>query len=118
MKVDPEREVALVATVGAAADETVVGSGRCFIAGQSDGSRTGEVAFIVEEDYQGLGLAGRLLARFIEIARMRRFAALEADVLAENKAMLAVFARSGLPMRKRRDGGTVHVTLSLQDEKV
>ena len=36
-------------------------------------------------------------------------------VLAENKAMLAVFARSGLPMRKRRDGGVVHVTLSLSE---
>jgi hypothetical protein len=28
--------------------------------------------------------------------------------------MLAVFARSGLAMRKRRDGGVVHITLSLK----
>jgi len=34
-------------------------------------------------------------------------------VLTENKAMLNVFAKSGLPMRKRYEGGTVHVTLAL-----
>jgi hypothetical protein len=27
--------------------------------------------------------------------------------------MLAVFSRSGLPMQRRRDGGILHVTLSL-----
>jgi hypothetical protein len=37
----------------------------------------------------------------------------DADVLAENVAMLGVFARSGIPMRKSRDGGVVHVELSL-----
>jgi len=36
-------------------------------------------------------------------------------VLAGNKAMISVFARSGLPMTKHRDGGTVHVTLALND---
>jgi len=36
-----------------------------------------------------------------------------AEVLPGNKAMLAVFARAGLPMRQRREGGVVHVTLDL-----
>ena len=35
-------------------------------------------------------------------------------MLPENKAMQAVFARSGLPMRTRREDGIVHVTLALQ----
>ena len=30
--------------------------------------------------------------------------------------MLAVFAKSGLPMQQRREGGVVHVTLSLRGE--
>ena len=50
------------------------------------------------------------------IARGRGISALEADVLAENKSMLAVFAKSGLPMKKRRDGGVVHVSLALRSE--
>jgi hypothetical protein len=34
-------------------------------------------------------------------------------VLAENQLMLAVFRRSGLPMKQRREGNVLHVTLSL-----
>ena len=59
-----------------------------------------------------------MLKHLAAIARARGIAAFDADVLAENAPMLAVFARSGLSMRKRREGGTVHVTLSLQDEQV
>jgi GNAT superfamily N-acetyltransferase len=113
MHVDPEREVALVVTTASGNDEIVIGSGRYFVSGQIDNERTAEVAFVVEEDYQGLGIAGRLLQHFARIGRERNIAAFEADVLAENKSMLAVFARSGLPMQQHREGGVVHVTLSL-----
>jgi len=37
----------------------------------------------------------------------------EADVLPQNKAMLAVSRKSGLPVREQRDGGVVHVELVL-----
>jgi len=114
MRVDPEREVALVVTTGAGDDEIVIGSGR-YVAFGADQDRTAEVAFMVEEDYQGLGIASRLLRHFVRIAREQGIAAFEADVLAGNKSMIAVFARSGLPMNKRQDGGTVHVTLALRD---
>jgi GNAT superfamily N-acetyltransferase len=117
MSVDPAREAALVVTVGAGDDETAIGTGRYVgSAGEATGA-TAEVAFVVEEAYQGLGIAGRLLRHLADIARTRGIAAFEADVLAENKSMLAVFARSGLPMRKDRDGGTVHVTLSLGGDR-
>jgi RimJ/RimL family protein N-acetyltransferase len=116
MTIDAAREAALVVTFGEGKDETVIGSGR-FVASAGEGSdRTAEVAFVVEEDYQGLGIAGRLLRHLAEIAREKGIAAFEAEVLAENGSMLAVFARSGLPMRKRRDGGIVHVTLSLRGD--
>jgi RimJ/RimL family protein N-acetyltransferase len=116
MTVDPAREAALVVTFGAGNDETVIGSGRFIASADSEPGRTAEVAFVVEEDYQGLGIAGRLLRHLAEIAREKGIAAFEADVLAENKSMLAVFTRSGLPMQKRRDGGTVRVTLSLSGD--
>ena len=114
MRVEPKDDVALVVTIGSGPDEIVIASGRCIGATAGKGERTAEVAFVVEEDYHGLGIASRLLRHLAQIARDRGVAALEADVLAENKPMLAVFAKSGLPMRKRREGGTVHVTLSLR----
>ena len=117
MKVDPAREIALVVTVGAGAEETVIGSARYVVADEEGGERTAEVAFTVEEDYQGLGIASLLLRHLAAIGRERGVVAFEADVLAQNKPMLAVFARSGLPMRKRYDGSIVHVTLSLQGDR-
>lgn len=117
MRFDPEREVVLLLTTGTGADETVIGSGRYVVSDAEPGERTAEVAFMVEEDYHGLGIASRVLKHLAGIARAKGVASFEAEVLGENKAMLAVFARSGLPMRKRSEGGTVHVTLSLQDAR-
>jgi GNAT superfamily N-acetyltransferase len=111
MSIDPASEIALVVTTGA--EETVIGSARAIASEAGPEGRTAEVAFVVEEDFQGLGIAGRLLAHLAAIGRERGFAALEAEVLAENKAMLAVFTKSGLPMSKRQDGGTVYLTLAL-----
>lgn len=113
MAVDPVRDMMLVVTVGAGAEETVIASGR-FMGVPGDAvPQSGEIAFVVEEDYQGLGIASRLLRQLAEMARERGITTLEADVLAKNKSMLAVFARSGFPMQKRRDGETVHVSLSV-----
>jgi GNAT superfamily N-acetyltransferase len=113
MHFDPDGEVVLIVTTGSGADEIVIGSGRYIVGSGEKGSRNAEVAFMVEEDYHGLGIAGRLLKHLADIARSQGIAAFEAAVLAENKAMLSVCARSGLPMRKRNEGGEVHVTLTL-----
>ena len=113
MSVDPEHEVALLATILKGDEEIVVGSCRAVGSAGQRGPRTAEIAFVVEEDYHGLGIASRLLGQLARIAKERGFSAFEADVLTENKAMLNVFAKSGLPMRKRYEGGTVHVTLAL-----
>jgi GNAT superfamily N-acetyltransferase len=116
MAVDPTRDVMLVVTVGEGPAEAVIASGRFVGASEGGAVRRGEVAFMVEEDYQGQGIAGRLLRHLAEVARSKGVVEFEADVLAENKSMLAVFAGSGLPMRQRREGGVVHVTLSLRDD--
>jgi len=113
MAVDPEREVALLVTRGVGPKEIAIASGR-YVADPRDTGATAEVAFVVEEDYQRLGIASRLLRHLAAIARQRGVIAFEADVLPENTSMIAVFARSGLPMRQRREGGVVHVTMSLK----
>jgi RimJ/RimL family protein N-acetyltransferase len=102
-----------VVTVGEGEQETIIGAGR-YVAFDAPGNlRRAEVAFTVEEDYQGQGIASRLLRHLVRIARQKGVSQFEAEVLAENKAMLAVFERSGLPLRKKFEGGTMHITLSL-----
>ena len=109
MRVDNEREVVIVATTGSGVGEAVIGGGRYVVTGEG----RAEIAFTVEEDYQGQGVAGRLFAALVEVARQRGIAVFEAEVLAENPSMLRVFERTGLPMRKRSEGGIVHLELAL-----
>jgi RimJ/RimL family protein N-acetyltransferase len=113
MRVDPAREVALVVVVGAPPDHQVIGSCRLIELEPKNGRRSAEIAFTVEEDYQGHGIAGRLLGHLIDIARARHIDELEADVLTGNRSMLRVFERNGLPMRTRREGSSVHLSLPL-----
>jgi len=105
-----------VVTTGTGKDEIVIGSGRYVVVDPGAAERTAEVAFVVEEDYQRLGIASRLLRHFAQIARDQGIVELEADVLGGNASMLTVFTRSGLPMRKRQESGTVHLALSLRGE--
>jgi len=113
MHFDPDSEVVLIVTRGSGADEIVIGSGRYIVGPIGAGGRSAEVAFMVEEDYHGLGIASRLLKHLAQVAKSRGIARFDATVLPENKAMISVFARSGLAMRKRIEGGEVHIALTL-----
>ncbi len=111
---DFERNVALLVTIGSGETETVIGGASYFSTDDAAPDRSAECAFTIEEDYQGLGIASSLLRHLVRIARDHGLARLEADVLARNLPMLAVFRRSGLPMTLRHEDDTVHVTLSLR----
>ena len=113
-EVDFENVVALVVTVESGGKETIVGGGR-YVAFDLPSARSAEVAFLVEEDYHGLGIARRILKHLARIAREKGVSQFEAEVLPQNKAMLAVFLRSGLPMKQSQAEGVFHVTLSLSD---
>jgi RimJ/RimL family protein N-acetyltransferase len=114
-EVDFENVVALVVTVGEEGNETVIAGGRYAAFDAAANLRSAEVAFMVEEDYHGQGIASRLLRHLVQIARAKGVSQFEAEVLSGNKAMLTVFARSGLPMQKNSEGGVTHVTLSLAE---
>jgi RimJ/RimL family protein N-acetyltransferase len=105
-EVDQMRDVALVATIGT--EETFIGGGRYVSSGSA-----AEIAFTVEEDYQGQGIASRLLRHLVHIARANGIARFEAHVLAGNEPMLGVFRRSGLRTTQRRADGEWLVTLEL-----
>ncbi len=106
--------VTLAACLGSGADEVIIGSATYVALPSADGARSAEVAFTIEEDCQGQGLAGKLMAMLADIAREHGFARLEADVLASNAAMLSVFERSGLPLTRQREGGVTHVVMDLR----
>lgn len=110
--IDFINEVMLVAAIERDAAEIIIGGAR-YVALPSQNGRVAEIAFTVEEDYQGRGIAKLLLTHLIGIARESGIGCFEADVLATNRPMRAVFARCGLPMRETREASVVHVTLDL-----
>lgn len=105
--------VVLSVSIGSGADEIFIGGASYHVLAAEGGARAAEVAFTIEEDYQGQGLASRLFAALADIARGQGIARFEADVLAGNSPMLAVFERTGLPMKKKSDHGIVHLVLDL-----
>lgn len=113
---DPDRCILLVSTLEGPTGETVIAGASCIVTDADGPVRRAECAFTVEEDYQGQGLAGHLLTAIVELARRQGIGRLEADVLAGNPAMLAVFKRSGLPMTQSRHAGVVHLVLDLAPE--
>lgn len=107
--------VFVVAKAGAAdGDEVLIGGVSYYARPLQDGARVAEIAFTIEEDYQGLGLASRLLALAAAVARGQRIVRFEAEVLPVNHAMLAVFRRSGLPLTERLEDDVVHVEMDLR----
>jgi len=110
-KMDYQQRVGLAATVQNGGQEVIVGFGEYAARGQS-----AEIAFVVEEDWQGRGIASRLLRQLTAIARANGITQFEADVLAENTPMLAVFRNSGLRMRTSHGQGVVQATLFLTCE--
>ena len=91
-------------------DDRLVGVGAYELAGKPG---VAEVAFAVADDMHGRGIASLLLEHLVWQARQRGLQAFTAETLAENSAMLRVFADAGLPAKRRIAGGTVELTFPL-----
>jgi len=114
--VDFVRTVALVTCLQSSTGEKIIGAGRYIAFGNADPPDMAEVAFTVEEDYHGLGIAGKILRHLAVIAKQKGIVQFHAEVLPQNKGMLAVFNRSGFPVKQEFAEGLAHVTLSLEGD--
>lgn len=111
--VDFDRVVALVATTAIEHGEKLVGGGRYAVCEDAPPFQAAELAFTTGNAYRGRGLAPLLLKHLTNIGRARGLVQFKAEVLAQNRAMLSVFRRSGLPCEFQVERGVVHVTLAL-----
>ncbi len=81
------------------------------------GDNHAEVAFVVNDDFQGLGIASCLLEQLEAIARKNGFEAFIATTLRENTSMRRVFSRR-YPQRKSLDDGSmIEITMPFSDLK-
>ena len=107
--VDFVNHVALIATVEEDGKSVIAGGGRYIVVNPGQA----EVAFAVVDQYQGQGIGRTLMRHLVAIARGAGLRELVADVLPDNRQMLKVFEKSGLPMSTSREPGSLHVTLRL-----
>jgi acyl-CoA synthetase (NDP forming)/GNAT superfamily N-acetyltransferase len=88
----------------------IVGVGRFDAIG--DGKA--EVAFVIRDDIQGLGLGSVLLEHLAAAARERGITRFVAEVLPENSRMLATFREAGFEVRQRREEDVLAVSFDIE----
>jgi RimJ/RimL family protein N-acetyltransferase len=116
-EVDFVNVVALVAVLKEDGNDQIAGGGRYIRTGPPGTGQKAEVAFLVGDAFQGLGIASRLFTHLVTIARRAGITRFEADVLPSNEAMLKVFARGGFPITRTATHDSVHVSIELSTEE-
>lgn len=106
--VDYDRRFALVAEDLAAPTTTVIGVARY----ESSADTAAEVAFVVEDRWQGKGLGTLLLTELFRAATENGLTRLRAFVLADNRRMLALLAKHGEVLERRMEQGVVDLLLA------
>ncbi|MEM1332162.1 MAG: GNAT family N-acetyltransferase [Actinomycetota bacterium] len=77
------------------------------------GRNEAEAAFMVDDEHHGRGIATLLLEHLAAIARTNGIDRFTAEVLADNRGMLTVFARAGWPLQRRFESGVVDLDWEL-----
>lgn len=101
----------ILAITGEGEEDRIVGLGN-YIA--SANGRSAEVAFLIEDEYQGKGIGTILLERLAGLAAANGFVEFEAEVLSENIQMLNVFKSSGFEIHQAWGSDTVHLELPVE----
>ena len=100
--IDYTREVMIMAVVGPAENELIVGVGQYGI---DEESHTAEVAFAVRDDHHNRGIGQEMLSYLTYLAKREGLLGFTAEVLTDNKPMLHVFEKGGFDIKKKRDAG-------------
>jgi acetate---CoA ligase (ADP-forming) len=117
-QIDYDNEMAIV---GIVADENEPGGERLICVGRYVRLHVptrAEVAFTVADAYQGLGIATHLLQELLPFARAADIEVLEAEVLAENHAMLGVFRNMGFHVTASLAEGVVHIEFPVAETEL
>jgi acetyltransferase len=72
-----------------------------------------EIAVLIHDGFQHLGMGTELCRRLISIARDEKLRRLQSTILAENQEMRAICQKLGFRMRVDVEDGTVHAELDL-----
>jgi GNAT superfamily N-acetyltransferase len=113
VNVDYRQVMSVVAFAGEADQETIIAEARYV---KDKQSAYGDVAFIVDEKYQGHGIATYLYKMLIRLARERGLKGFTAEVLQTNKEMMSVFEKGNLGIDARLQDGLYRLTIPFDSQ--
>lgn len=114
VNVDYDSIVSIVAVLQRGHNERIIAEGR--YAAYPD-RKNYDMAFLVDEEFQGKGLATFMLNYLIKIAKDRGIEKLSASVLAQNDKMLKVFDKSAIKPVKQYESGEVEIMYDLTSKE-
>jgi acyl-CoA hydrolase/RimJ/RimL family protein N-acetyltransferase len=112
VNIDYQKTLSIVGTIAESGGERIIAEGRYVRL--SDRPSYAEVAFVVDEHYQGKGIASFLLKMLIQAALEQGIEGFSADVLYDNKAMLKVFEKASFPINAVIKYGVYNLTFPLK----
>lgn len=110
--IDYDREIAIVAEIVEDGKRKILGVSRVSI--EPDGKH-GEMAFIVSDHWQGLGLGTKLVDYTLDIAKEKGLESVCAIMLQDNYRAISLTKKMGFTIEYQSDG-TVKGTLDLKNE--
>lgn len=102
--IDYDREIAIVPVIKENCTEKILGVGRLVI--EPDGN-TGEIAFIIRDKWQGLGLGTKLVDYVIEIATEMGVKKIIAVIMNDNHRAIKLVEKMGFILEHKNDGVVV-----------
>ncbi len=114
VNIDYNKTLAIVLVLQRGHKERIIAEGR--YAAYPDGINH-DMAFLVDEEFQGRGIATFMVNYLIHIAKERGIKKLSASVLAQNEKMLKVFKKASVPVTSRIEDGVYEIEFDLEREK-
>jgi len=111
--IDYTREMVILAVIeNEHGQQDIVGIGQY---GVDEATHVAEVAVVVRDDMQGLGIGSELLSYLTMLAKRQGLLGFTAEVLVENKPMMHVFEKGGFDVEKHRAEGVYELKLAFRE---
>jgi acetyltransferase len=111
--IDYDREIAIVVELNEGGHRKILGVVRVSL---EPDRKAGEIAFIIADPWQGLGLGTKMVDHAIDICKDMKVETIYAIMLPDNQRAISLTRKMGFTL-KYLDDGTVKGTLNLKEEE-
>ncbi|MGI6307568.1 MAG: GNAT family N-acetyltransferase [Dethiobacteria bacterium] len=111
--IDYTKEMVILALLQEGDREIVIGVGQYAI---NEGSRTAEVALVVKDDYQSIGVGTEIMSYLAYLAKKQGVLGFIAEVLPNNVRIMRVIEKVGFDMKKTFSSGVYLVKVGFREK--